>query len=103
MTAPVQLVPATGTGVRRWVVVPSPSWPSKLGHQQKALPSVDTPEVAVALRGSKPSYRITVERISRATPVQASGRHSRHWSRSSECSWWGVADRDPPGDYFPVR
>src|SRR5207249_1684907 len=38
----------TRTGVNRSVVVPSPSWPSTLRPQQKAVPAAVTPQVWTA-------------------------------------------------------
>src|SRR5437763_13904964 len=41
---------ATRTGVRRWVVVPSPSSPSLFDPQQYAAPAAATPQLWAALR-----------------------------------------------------
>jgi hypothetical protein len=35
----------TATGLRRWVVVPSPNWPKELSPQQYARPPAVTPQV----------------------------------------------------------
>jgi hypothetical protein len=40
-------LPATSTGVDRFVVVPSPSWPNPLSPQQYAAPLATRPQVWV--------------------------------------------------------
>src|SRR5438094_838435 len=48
---------ATRTGVRRWVVVPSPSSPSLFDPQQYAAPAAVTPQLWAALRPTAAKLR----------------------------------------------